>query len=114
MSVVKIYQSGTCVDSKEFAVQFMILKKSDDTLFWETYDERKYSRRGGSVEIWVQMGALPEPRISYVLPSWRLSVDGRSLAQVLHTDVPVLGHHIVLEYKDYRFEFAFDDNVIDE
>jgi len=89
----------------------MIFRNEDDTLFWETYEERKHSRRGGRVEIWVQMGALPEPRISYVLPTWRLIVDGRLMTQVLHSDVPVLRHNIVLEYKNYRFEFAFDDGV---
>jgi hypothetical protein len=111
MPIVRVYQSGTLVDTKPFDVQFMIFRNDDDTLFWETYDERKHSRRGGSVEIWVQMGALPVPRISYVLPTWRLIVDGRHLAHMLHSDVPVLEHNIVLEYKNYRFELAFDDSV---
>jgi hypothetical protein len=110
MASVNVYRHDMPIDSKQFDVQFMIIKDLDANLFWETYQERQHSRRGGNVEIWVQMGALPEPRISYVAPPWQLIVDEQPLPQVLHSDVAVRGRRIVLEYEDYRFEFSFDDN----
>ncbi len=109
MPTMRIYKNNTEIESIEFRLNFEILQASySQRLFWQA--DYTQVEEGGGIRIWIKAFGRPTDKsknrgyiISFVLPEWRLLIDGVLQEQRLYDDMEVTGKEIELDYNEYRF-----------
>ena len=106
MTFVNIYHTNKKVSVEQPKRDFYIIASDEpNRLYWESDPQPK--SRPGVIKIWVQH-IDTNPCILYVLPDWRLTIDGQTSDQGLYEQIKNLNEKVVeLESGDYRFVFQF-------
>lgn len=108
MPVMHIYRADNKIETKEFHKHFYIIQDyQEESLFWETWEEQRQSRRSGSTHIWIRGASGLNAEITFVTPHWRIALDGGVLEQDAYINVKVAGKRVELWFQDYYFVCCF-------
>ncbi len=100
---VSVLKDESLLDRFEVESQFMVLIRNGN-LAWEI-DAATGDRQGGAVAVWVHRTLDGGFTISFVLPSWKMTVGGQSQPLTFYQDVAILCNPIELEYQAFKFLF---------